>query len=290
MKIRKKEPGNFCYIHLLHRGRVFSILAGMQPIFVPVEIFNLDDNVYIRYPSSYSSLHCKIEKVLVEYFRLDYDDSQLLNVWASSLGLKDCLVFARDSPYRGIRLLRQDPFATIISFICSQNNTISRIKRMVFFLCTKFGQEIKHYQDQSLYAFPSASTLSTPDLLQVLVENKFGYRAKYICSAVKFICDKRLVSRESYFEFFAPNVSHRLQEIDGVGPKVADCISLMSFDCTWIVPLDTHMLKWFRRFGHDLPSNINDRLRSSIQAFFIEKFGQFAGWAHLVHHTIVYFI
>lgn len=265
---------------------MFQIIDAECTSYVPIEIFNCPNavNVLIEYPLSFMHLHEKIISSLYFYFRLDIDEVNLLKAWKS---VKQCENVFKNPKIAGIRLLQQDPYGALISFICSQNNSILRIKKMVTVICQLFGKKVDYKGANSehivVHSFPSPKDMCVPELVNILISNKFGYRSKYIANAVQFCIDYDLFSRGDFFDFFGPSFSTNLQKIKGVGIKVADCVSLMAFNCTWIVPVDTHMNRWYYRMRLLNSSSIKKQHSVSvIQNYFKSLFGEYAGWAHLV--------
>jgi len=206
----------------------------------------------------------------IEYFlRLDAPDfHDLIRIWNENSRGK----FGELST--SIRLLRQDRFECLISFICSQNNNIARITSMLESLCQKFGDCID--SESKSYSFPSAKRLSKVSEAQ-LRKMKFGYRAPYIVNVANY-CSKHGVDWMSDLE--------SLTKFKGIGPKVAECISLFALDCTDIVPIDTHVWKIAREhFGSSIPEKPvpSRRVREQVSGFFQDSLGkEYAGWAHCI--------
>lgn len=152
------------------------------------------------------------------YFDLDTDYSEFIRRFSADKTLKAA---CESSP--GIRILRQEPFETLISFIISQNNNIPRISGIIGRLCESFGGDIGGGE----FAFPTAEKLRgiEPEDLAPL---RAGFRAKYIADAVR-----RVNSGEINFDEIdaLPLESARetLKRIVGVGDKVADCVLLFAF-------------------------------------------------------------
>ena len=132
----------------------------------------------------------------------------------------------------------------IFSFICSANNNVPRISKMVIFLSENFGRFVGSFSGQRFYSFPTISDLDNNDLEEILRSNKFGYRSKSICNASKFILKN---GGEQYIESLKKMEYDQLHtllcKIPGIGFKVADCICLMSFNKFNAVPIDVHMLR-----------------------------------------------
>lgn len=137
----------------------------------------------------------------------------------------------------GVRLLRQDEWETLCSFILSQNNNIKRIKGIIATLCRQFGRELCEGQ----YAFPRPSDLAGRSLEELAVL-RAGFRAKYLLDAAKKVASGELVLTELYALPLA-QAKERLMTIHGVGPKVADCVLLYGFGRVECVPKDV----WIKR-------------------------------------------
>jgi len=179
----------------------------------------------------------EFKNIWCDYFDLGRNYGLLREDYVADQRLKEALAF---SP--GLRLMRQDPWETVITFILSQNCNIPRIKTMVSRLCEAFGKPIP-----GGFAFP------TPKHLSNLNENdlnaiKCGYRAKYIIDAAKRVADGRLPINEM-FEMPTEDIRQALMEVSGIGPKVADCILLYGFGRVERYPMDVWMKRvmasWF---------------------------------------------
>ena len=114
------------------------------------------------------------KKVLEDYFRLDVNVSTLYSEWS----MRDTVFASRCSDVAGVRLLRQDPFETLVAFICSANNNVKRIQQMMNKLCATYGDSLGCQGDQHFYSFPSLDSLK--DCEDTLKELGFGYRSKFI--------------------------------------------------------------------------------------------------------------
>lgn len=134
----------------------------------------------------------------------------------------------------GIRILQQDPWEALCCFIISQNNHISRIKGIVSRLCEHFGEKI-----EGGYTFPSAQTLAACTV-QDLEPIRSGFRSKYILSAAQKVADGSIVLEELKT---APleQVRQQLMKIQGVGPKVAECVALYGLHHLNAFPMDVWM-------------------------------------------------
>ena len=168
----------------------------------------------------------------LEYFDIGRDYKKAVECFSADP------IFCRACEFAyGLRLLKQEPFETLISFIISQNNNIPRIKGIVKSLCESFGQKI--YADN--FAFPS------PEALAALSEDKLaplktGYRAKYIIDAAKKVKDGE-IDLNSLYQTQTEAAKCELMKIKGVGEKVADCILLFAYNKSAAFPKDI----WIKR-------------------------------------------
>lgn len=180
----------------------------------------------------------------------------------------------------GMRILNQDPWETLISFILSQNNNITRIKKCVESLCSSFGPTIGEYRGETYYGFPE------PESLAVLTEEdlahcKLGYRAKYILGTAAAVADDGKRTLNSIAQSSAEEAHEYLQSLCGVGPKVANCISLFSMGKTASFPLDV----WIKRVMNQL-YGIAEGDTKAMNAYAQKHFGEYGGIAqqYLFHY------
>lgn len=140
----------------------------------------------------------------------------------------------------GMRVLNQDPWETLISFILSANNNVRRIQWIIKGLSECFGRPIR-FKDQLYYTFPSAQALSDAGE-ETLRRCGCGYRAPYVWDAARRVCSGALslttLRHVPYEKAFA-----EIQQCMGVGPKVADCILLYALGHTCAFPVDV----WVKR-------------------------------------------
>ncbi len=171
----------------------------------------------------------------------------------------------------GIRILNQEIFECLISFIISTQNTIPRIKKIVSKLSEMYGSEIE-YCGRSYYAFPTIEQLCGVTK-ESLADLKAGYRADYIVDAVNKISSGEvnidLITELSYEE-----AKSELMKIKGVGPKVADCVLLFSANKKEAFPIDV----WVKRTMQTLYLSSDSSVKE-IEKFASEYFGKYAGVA-----------
>lgn len=229
-------------------------------------------------------------KFIDDYFSLDTSLVELYDFWLTKHAPHAKSEITPFHLFPGIRLLRQHPWETSISFICSSNNNVKRISKMCDNLCNEFGDFVNEYDGIKYYSFPTAEQLSVDGTEAKLRVLGFGYRARYIYeTALKFTTDEypditidKLVGlrNESY-----PVAHEFLLQLNGVGPKVADCICLMSLDKHDTIPVDTHIYQIAVRdykYKGKKDMKMNKQVYNEIRAFFQDLFGEYAGWAQSV--------
>lgn len=172
---------------------------------------------------------------------------------------------------RGIRILNQEPWELLISFIISANNNIPRISKSINVLSKLFGEPIE-YAGKTYYSFPTVDKLGTAELDQIDL-CKVGYRCKYIYQTSRMI-DKGDVDLEKAAKLKTDSARKELLLLSGVGPKVADCIMLFSMQKYDAYPLDV----WVKRVTEYFYIH-EDVSMKRIQDFAREKFGSLAGFA-----------
>ncbi len=170
---------------------------------------------------------------------------------------------------KGIRILKQDAFEMLFTFIISQNNNIKRITATVEKLCEKIGKkQTSPFGDY--YAFP------TLDELSMLTEKDykelgFGYRGKYFICLIKSL--KNGLSIERLKELEDTKLYSELTSLCGVGDKVANCVMLFGFFRTKTFPVDT----WIEKiYLEDFNGTLKDRKKMS--EWFISEFKEYSGY------------
>ena len=202
------------------------------------------------------------EQIWRNYFDLELDYGKIRgNISKLHPVLEEA---ARYAP--GIRILRQEPYEALCTFIISQNNNIKRIKGIVARLCESFGDEI----DEGVYTFPTAERLAelTPDDLAPL---RAGFRNRYIIDSAKKVAsgeiDLELCKTADY-----DTARAELMKITGVGVKVADCTLLFGMHRVEAFPVDVWMKRAMEKLFPGMSAN---------------DFGEYAGIAqqYIFHYS-----
>ncbi len=202
-----------------------------------------------------------------EYFDLGTDYGKLKKELSKDPILKKAIKFGE-----GIRILSQDEWEILTSFIISANNRIPMIKKAIELLSERYGEYIGEYNGRKYYSFP------TPDKLAKLtieeVEScKTGFRAKYIVSAATIVSSKETdICR--FKNLSTDDARKQLMQFSGVGPKVSDCIMLFSMRKYDAFPIDVWVKRVMEYFYLKEDSKLN-----YIQQYGQNKFGKYAGFA-----------
>jgi len=152
---------------------------------------------------------------------------------------------------KGIKILRQDPFETLVTFITSQNNNIPRIKGLIERLCKELGDEIETPFGEKAYSFPDAERILSVGE-EGLSGMKFGFRAGYINACAKAVTEGFDLS--SIEDMSDIDAKEKLMTLRGVGPKVADCVLLFGYGRLGRFPVDVWMKRAINElFGGTLP-------------------------------------
>lgn len=225
----------------------------------------------------------EVKNILRNYFQLDTINlEEYYEKWSSS----DPYFKQAAKQFYGIRILQQDPIENIFSFICSQNNHITRISSMVEKLATFYGSKICELNGIPYYGFPTVQNLAAANVEENLRNNAFGYRAKYIAKAAQQIVkDGGDAWIEELRSMNYLDAKKCLLNLTGIGPKVADCICLMSLGHLQAIPVDTHMYQIASNlYLPDLPKqkSVTDKIYTDIGNHFRNLYGPLAGWAHTI--------
>ncbi|NLD46772.1 MAG: 8-oxoguanine DNA glycosylase [Clostridiaceae bacterium] len=171
----------------------------------------------------------------------------------------------------GIRLLKQDIWEALISFIISANNRIPRIMKTVAAISAVYGSEIE-VDGQKYYTFPGAKEL-LGSTLEKLEECRGGFRCKYIMSAAQSIEDGTM-KLDAVSGMQTDEARNYLMKFNGVGPKVSDCVLLYSGTKYNVFPTDV----WVKRVMEELYFGREASFKE-IQDFAADYFGEYAGFA-----------
>ncbi len=208
--------------------------------------------------------------IWVDYFDLNTNYDAIYDKFIQDEVLKPLVEYGE-----GIRILKQEKWECLVSFIISQNNRIPQIKKCINYFAENYGDKIENG-----YAFhnPEQIDVKTVEELQ---ESKVGFRAKYINDCTTKVVNKELMLEEIE-SLTREEVSRELLKIKGVGVKVANCVLLFAYAKADAFPVDV----WIKRAMEVLYFNNEEQKLEDIQNFAEEKFGEYSG---IVQQYIFYY-
>ena len=239
----------------------WQLLAGSRAL----ELRELDEESAVEAglePGFGADLCCSPEEYegfWKSYFDMDAD----YGFYRASVDPQDAFLTEAAKEGRGIRILRQDPWEMIITFIISQRKNIPAIKSCVEALCSRFGEPIKDGADGAgpLYAFPSAEALAGASE-EELRACSLGYRAPYIKATAQAVLNGDLDPYRLY-DLSNEELLDALMGLKGVGVKVANCVMLFAYHRIDAFPIDV----WISRMLEE----------HYAQGFPYERYQGFAG-------------
>lgn len=175
------------------------------------------------------------ENIWRGYFDFDRDYGKIISS-ISDAHARKCAEYGKK-----IRILRQEPWETVCSFIISQNNNIPRIKKIIETISQKFGEKKLSDGGKEYFVFPTAKALYDAGE-KAIFDCKTGFRAKYIYDAARrFASGEFDINKAQKLD--AAGLDEELRKICGVGPKVAACVGLFGFSHYESFPIDV----WIKR-------------------------------------------
>ncbi|WP_436513135.1 DNA-3-methyladenine glycosylase family protein [Clostridium thermobutyricum] len=264
---------NFNIKQILECGQCFrwDKVGEMNYIIVAfgkvLEIFQEEDKVTFLNTNKED-----FETIWFKYFDLERDYDAI----KAALSFDDTLKSSVEYGY-GIRLINQEAFELLISFIISARNSIPSIKKTILKISQRWGNEIQ-YKGNIYYTFP------TPEMLKDATEDEIratgaSFRSKYIVDTVKNVNDdlnnpEGTYNLERIISLSDDECHTALQAFKGVGAKVADCIMLFSMGKQSAFPVDVWVKRAMMHFYNAEEGSLN-----KIRIFGRTKFGQYAGFA-----------
>ncbi|MCV0410967.1 DNA glycosylase [Nitrosopumilus sp.] len=210
-----------------------------------------------------------------DFFREKDDSESIIRSISKDKTVKNAV-----KKYQGLRILRQDPFQCLISFIVSSNSNIQKIKTSLENLSKKFGTKVE-YEDQEFFLFPKPEKLAKAPINEIK-SCGVGYRDKFIKEAARMVLlekiDLELLKKCKYEE-----CKQSICTIPGVGNKVADCVMLFSLEKLEAFPLDRWMIRilekyYFDKFQLDTKT-VTEKQYDTLHEKIVNHFGPFAGYS-----------
>lgn len=244
---KREDDGSYTGIAY---GRVLNVKSDYEKGIVILNNTNLKD----------------FEEIWYRYFDLGRDYGAIKKEFSEDEILRDAIEYGK-----GIRILNQEPWELVISFIISANNNIPRISKSIDILSEMFGEPIE-YAGKTYFSFPTIDKLAQAELEQIDI-CRAGFRCKYIHQTARMIAQGE-INLNQVSKLDSTKARQELLKLPGVGPKVADCIMLFSMQKYDSYPVDV----WVKRVTEHFYIH-EDVSMKKIQEFAKEKFGELAGFA-----------
>lgn len=216
-------------------------------------------------------------ELFTSYFRLDDDIPAIY----SHLTETDDHMRALVRRFQGLRIVRQNPWETLLSYVCSAANSIPRISRAVEVLSRNYGRFIANVGGIDYYAFPDLTALASACTDEMACSTRLGFRCRTISVVAKQLILRPADWLDSLRSASYEHAKHELTELPGVGAKIADCVCLFSLDKDEAVPVDTHIRQVAERlFLHGVKiKTLTPSAYNRISRMFRKRYGVYAGWA-----------
>ncbi|HIH45215.1 MAG TPA: DNA-3-methyladenine glycosylase 2 family protein [Candidatus Methanoperedenaceae archaeon] len=255
------KVADFNLHHTLSCGQVFrwDCTGGWWSGIVSGKVIRIaqeDDELFVDSPHS--------EALIRSYFRLDDD---LGSIYASLR--RDAKLSGLLDMYRGLRLIRQEPWECLVSYLCSSNNTIRNIRNAIRNMSMCFGAQIS----DGKYAFPAPEELARAECSE-LRECRLGFRADVVRATAGLVAGGEF-DLEGLRELRYEDAKEALQSLKGVGPKIADCVCLFALDKLEAFPVDVHI----ERIMKEYYSACRELKKDAIGDFARGYFGGYCGYA-----------
>lgn len=243
----EESDGSFTTVHL---GRVLNVL-------------NEKDRVIFK-----GTNLKEFDEIWMDYFDLNTDYKEIRKVLSNNEILPKAMEYGE-----GIRILNQNHFEMLISFIISANNMIPRIKKSIEVISMRYGKFICEDENRKYYSFPTVEELSKATVEDLREFAKVGFRDKRIFDTVNMILNEK-IDLDSFENLETDILREELLKFSGVGNKVADCIMLFSYKRGEVFPVDV----WIKRVMEELFIKKETPVKK-ISKEADRIFGKYAGYA-----------
>lgn len=243
----EESDGSFTTVHL---GRVLNVLN--------------DDNKVIFKGTNLEEFN----EIWIDYFDLNTNYEEIRKTLSNNKILANAMDYGK-----GIRILNQNHFEMLISFIISANNMIPRIKKSIEIISMRYGKFICEDENRKYYSFPTVEELSKATVEDLREFAKVGFRDKRIFDTVNMILDGK-IDLDNFENLETDVLREELLKFAGVGNKVADCIMLFSYKRGEVFPVDV----WIKRVMEELFIKEETPVKK-ISKEADRIFGKYAGYA-----------
>ena len=260
-----KIKNNFDLKATITCGQIFRFIEedNSFTIIIKDRIINLkEDGDYILIESSKEE---NLQKIINDYFDLNRDykviEQEIIN---KDSKIKDAITFSK-----GLKMIHQDPFETLIAYIISQNNRVPSIANALNLLSMNYGEKVV-FKDKEYYLFPTIDNLSKLSI-DDFRNCKVGFRDKYLYEIIECINNKKL-ELDKIHNMSGAEALKYLVNFKGIGIKVASCILLFAYQKFDVYPVDT----WVKKF---MKEDYNIEGEKNIREFTNKTYGEYSGLA-----------
>ncbi len=252
------ELKDFDIRHILDCGQIFRYEKLGEGEY---KVYSKDKTCLVRQSEDNAVIESDDPNYFVNYFDLERDYGEIKQRLSGKPFMDEAMEYGH-----GIRILNQDKWEMLISFIISANNHIPRIKGIIGRLCTSLGENMGDY-----YAFPTPEAMASKDE-EFYKALGAGYRAKYLAVTARLVADG--FDLEAIDCMDGNTANKKLCTLMGVGSKVADCILLFGYHKQDVFPVDTWIKKVYKDVvGDDVDNN------NVIRRKLIDIYGEYSGYA-----------
>ncbi|MBQ9071717.1 MAG: 8-oxoguanine DNA glycosylase [Bacilli bacterium] len=260
-----KIKNNFDLKSTITCGQIFRFIEEDNNFIVIIKdrVLSLkEDGDYIIVESSNED---DLENVVLDYFDLNRDYEKIeKEIIEKDNKIKDAIVFSK-----GLKMIHQEPFETLIAYIISQNNRVPSIANALNLLSLNYGEKVI-FKDKEYYLFPSLEKLSKLSI-EDFRNCKVGFRDKYLYEIIESINNKKL-ELDKIYDMNGEEALKYLIEFKGIGMKVASCILLFAYQKFDVYPVDT----WVKKF---MKEDYNIEGEQNIRKFTNDTYKEYSGLA-----------
>lgn len=246
-------------------GQIFRYYKNDDGSF---DVILKDRVICVRSDNSYlyveSNNYNDLESIVKYYFDLDYDYESIDNILNDDIKMIDIVNFNK-----GLKMIHQDAFECIISYVISQNNRVPSITNSLNLLSINYGDKIV-FKNKEYYLFPSIEKLSKLSI-EDFRSCKVGFRDKYLYETVQNIINNNL-DLEIINNMDSESALKYLMNNKGIGIKVASCILLFAYHKFDVLPVDTWVIKYCR-------DNYNLTKKEEIYKYFKDNYKDYSSIA-----------
>ena len=255
-RIRVYEPTDFNVVQTLDCGQIFRFKINGRE----ADVYSVDKHAHMITYDDHIDILTKDLNYFYDFFDFDRDYSIIKSKLKNDKFLHPAVEYGY-----GIRILNNDAFEMIVSFIISANNNISRIKNSVEYLCLHFGKNMGEY-----YAFPTLNSLKAATVDDYRKAG-LGYRAEQMFDTIQRLTEEDVKNITNMNE---SDMLNHLVKYKGIGEKVANCIMLFGMRVKSVFPVDT----WINKVYNQL-TKTNSTNRKMITRELTNRYKELSGYA-----------